>query len=295
MTNFRIFSLHPDIFTSFVGNSLIARGLANQIIGIETCNWRDNFGIGNYKQVDDKPYGGGSGMVLMAEPIIKALESYNCINTNYLPASELPRVISHQSYLPNNSKFLAQILSGKLITKKVNIMMSPRGFRFNQVTAQWLVTNFEEINILCGRYEGFDARVNENVDLEISIGDFVLNGGEVGAMCVVEAISRLVPGFINKGSSVLHDSFSSGLNSYSEFAFENGSKSFRQQFQNQSINIKSPKILNLFDDNDWIKTVLPFIEHPQYTRSQVWRDLEVPQVLIGGNHSEIQKWRKKWY
>jgi tRNA (guanine37-N1)-methyltransferase len=282
--NFRIFTLHPDIFRSFLGNSLIARGIQNKIIDVELFDWRQKFGIGNYKQVDDSPFGGGSGMVLMAEPIISALESVNCINQNEIKETE------HASFLPNNASFFEKVNNGVLNTKKVNIVLTPRGFRYNQPIAEWISENFEEVNLLCGRYEGFDARVSDYVDLELSIGDFVLNGGEVGAMAIIESISRLVPGFITKNTSVLHDSFSSGLNAYSEFAFENGSKEFKNQFET-----KTDAKIKLFDNQNWIETVLPFIEHPQYTRPQSWRNIEVPQVLLSGDHSKIQKWRKKWY
>ena len=294
--NFRLFTLHPEIFSSFISQSLIGRGVSQSIINFEFVNWREKYGIGNYKQIDDKPFGGGSGMVLMADPIIKAMESYNCAG------SENPKIpdvtTEHISLLPNNAKFFDDINSGKLKTKKVNILTTPRGFPFTQQTAEWIVENFDDVNILCGRYEGFDARINDNIDLELSVGNFVLNGGEVGAMCMIEAISRLIPNFITKNSSVLHDSFSSGLNNYSEFAFDNGSQKFREQFENSNHD-KTEKMKiaqkNLFDNQNWIKNILPFIEHPQYTRPEIWRNISVPKVLLSGNHSNIQKWRRKWF
>jgi tRNA (guanine37-N1)-methyltransferase len=284
---FRVFTLHPDIFQGFVSNSLIARGISKEVIDIELVNFRDNFGIGNYKQVDDKPFGGGSGMVIMPEQIMQCMESYNCFEgTGDVYKHGKPRTT------PNNSKFFDKINSGQLKTKKVNISLTPRGFPFVQQTAEWIASNFEEVNMVCGRYEGYDERFCEEIDLELSIGNFVLNGGEVASMCLIEAIARLVPDFITKNSSVLHDSFSSGLNNYEEFAFENGDPKFQKQFLSDKTTNRSK---NLFDDVWYSKNILPFIEHPQYTRPEIWRGKQVPKVLLEGNHSLIQKWRKRWY
>ena len=409
---FKIFSLHPDIFESFTKNALIARGIAKKVIEFEMINWRDKNGIGKYKQVDDSPFGGGSGMVLMAEPIVKSMEENGCFeqlnNTHFEDVkpntsgfltdchserSEESREIQdnssnqnnsrtnlkefnfqqeahlvsfaatpqegnlshsssisvnekdvlksteHHSYSPSNAQFYQDIKSRKRQTKKVNIMMTPRGFPMNQKVVEWLADDFDEINILCGRYEGFDARVNDYVDLELSIGNFVLNGGEVGAMCLIEAVSRLVPDFITKNSSVLHDSFSSGLNEYDEFQFDNSKEHYQNQLKKSIAVAVTPEYLiseklaqktplprggsladgvvlastserilkqvqddgsfsnfqNLFDNSWWKINILPYIEHPQYTRPEIWRNISVPTILKSGNHIKIQKWRKKWY
>ena len=354
---FKIFTLHPDIFSSFISNSLIARAISKQIIQIKIVDWRQSFGIGNYKQVDDKPFGGGSGMVLMADPIINAMVSEGCFEggcKDKAAKSTIEIGISeHKSLLPNNAKFYQQIKSGQLQTKKVNILMTPRGFPLTQQTVEWLAQDFEQVNILCGRYEGFDARINDHIDLELSIGNFVLNGGEVGSMCLVEAVSRLVPGFITKNTSVLHDSFSSGLNSYNEFEFANSKTQYQQEL-NRSKNLKNKgvenklpldkglaaqadwglkgdksqyslndagikvenqinpvssqqfitneqKNINLFDNNYWLQKILPQIEHPQYTRPNIWQDpitdkqKKVYEVLLSGDHAKIQKWRVRWW
>jgi tRNA (guanine37-N1)-methyltransferase len=329
---FKIFTLHPDIFESFTKNALIARGVAKDIIKFEFVNWREKYGIGNYKQVDDSPFGGGSGMVLMSEPIIKAMDDSGCFddseNSNLdrhpelvsgSPTSKnslgtnLKETIEHTSLLPNNSKFYQEIKSGKTKTKKVNIMMTPRGFPMNQKIVEWLAEGFEEVNILCGRYEGFDARVNDFVDLELSVGNFVLNGGEVGAMCLVESVARLVPDFITKNNSVLHDSFSSGLNEYKEFQFENSKGQYKKNIVAATTLSPFSKVattpslslelgnnnfqntINLFDNNWWKSNILPYIEHPQYTRPEIWRGISVPAILKTGDHAKIQKWRTKWY
>jgi tRNA (guanine37-N1)-methyltransferase len=320
---FKIFTLHPDIFESFTKNALIARGVAKDIIKFEFVNWREKYGIGNYKQVDDSPFGGGSGMVLMAEPVIKAMDDSSCFEISGKSSiSRHPELVSeppttedvvetkyevtkeHISYLPNNAKFYENIKSGKNKTKKINIMMTPRGFPMNQKIVEWLAQDFNEINILCGRYEGFDARVNDFVDLELSIGNFVLNGGEVGAMCLIEAVARLVPDFITKNNSVLHDSFSSGLNEYKEFQFENAKTQYQKKLVaaitesplTSSTKLQTAKNApNLFDNNWWKSNILPYIEHPQYTRPEIWRNISVPAILKTGDHAKIQKWRTKWY
>jgi tRNA (guanine37-N1)-methyltransferase len=314
---FKIFTLHPDIFESFTKNALIARGVAKDIIEFEFVNWREKYGIGNYKQVDDSPFGGGSGMVLMAEPVIKAMEDSNCFDNSdnelqdrqidqELPIMEKVVEINneHLCLLPNNTNFYESIKSGKNKTKKVNIMMTPRGFPIDQKIVEWLAHDFEVINILCGRYEGFDARVNDYVDLELSIGNFVLNGGEVGAMCLVEAVARLVPDFITKNNSVLHDSFSSGLNEYKEFQFDNSKAQYKKilvaattvsQLNRTNKNSNYENTRNLFDNSWWKSNILPYIEHPQYTRPEIWSNISVPTILKTGDHAKIQKWRTKWY
>ncbi len=300
---FRIFSLHPEIFDSFKSSGLVARGIKNDIIKIEPYNWRQDFGVGNYKQIDDRPFGGGSGMVLQPDPIFKALQKFDAVSTLFKkPTKE----IEHKKLEPNNSNFFKLVKSlknnpTKNITK-ATISLTPRGFAINQQIVEWLANNFEELNILCGRYEGFDARVSEAVDLELSVGDFVLNGGEVAAMSLVEAVSRLVPGFIAKQTSVMHDSFSSGLNEYKEQSeFVIGKNKLKEckridlldDVLDEDIFAKSTE--NLFDNQKWISQTLPQIEHPQYTRPETWNNWQAPALLKEGNHKLIQNWRRKWW
>jgi tRNA (guanine37-N1)-methyltransferase len=282
MVSYNIFSLHPNIFSSFFENSLIARGVAQEIITYQLINWREQHGLGNYKQVDDRPYGGGSGMVLQPEPIYQSLLEHNSVSPLFEP-SATPS--DHISYTPPNSRFV-DYLAQNPEHKRVTISMTPRGYPLTQDICQWL-TRFETISILCGRYEGFDARVTETVDLELSLGSFVLNGGEVAAMSLIEAVSRLLPDFVTKEGSVMHDSFSASLNSYKEY---------EEYLPNPSIALtqKEPNS-HLFDENLWIQNILPHLEHPQYTRPQTWMNYSVPQVLLEGNHAHIDTWRKKWY
>jgi tRNA G37 N-methylase TrmD len=185
------------------------------------------------------------------------------------------------------------------LLQKCTISLTPRGFPLNQQIVEWLA-NFQELNILCGRYEGFDARVSEAMDLELSVGNFVLNGGEVAAMSLIEAVSRLVPGFISKTESVAHDSFSSGLNYYQEqeeFVIGKTKTEERKRLQDQKPSV-IPTVVqpqNLFDDTLWRRSILPYIEHPQYTRPEIWNNWKVPEVLLSGNHRKVQDWRRDWY
>jgi tRNA (guanine37-N1)-methyltransferase len=287
---YTIFTLQPNIFDSFLSNSLIARGIAGNIISVSRINWREKYGVGGYKQIDDKPFGGGSGMVLQPDPIYKALLDNNLINLlNTVPELES----EHKKTLPNNSFFYKHWKANTSATKKVTISLTPRGYPLNQQVVEWLSANFDEIGILCGRYEGFDHRVNEFVDLEISLGNYVLNGGEVAAMALIESTARLVPGYVTKTENVDHDSFSSELNYYRE----NEEYSIGKKNISKNDKHKEPKTIvdNLFDDSNWIQNIQPNIEHPQYTRPELWQNMQAPKVLLKGNHKEIQKWRSEWF
>lgn len=279
---FKIFTLFPEIFESFLTTGLLGKAVTNKVFEVKTINWRDNFGVGNYKKIDDKPFGGGTGLVLQVDPIFEALQKSGANPT-----------IREKKLLPHNHDFWEQ--EQLLPTKKAIIHLTPRGYPMTQQVVEWL-SGFDEISVLCGRYEGFDERVNNFVDLELSVGNFVLNGGEVGAMCLVESVARLLPDFLVKNTSAMHDSFSSNLNSYSEQAeFVIGKNNLKKP--QETTVLQQPK--NPFDQQNWIKNVLPFIEHPQYTRPSVWQtqnqSLEVPNLILEGDHKKIASWRKKWY
>ncbi len=205
MNRINIITLFPELFTPFL-TVIPFKNIINKSAQLNIVNLRD-FGIGNYKKVDEAPYGGGPGMVLMIEPIFNALKSLND---------------------PNSYK----------------ILLSPRGKTFTQAKAHELTTR-ESITLICGRYEGVDARVEELCDETLSLGSFVLSGGEVAAICVLEATLRLLPDGIGSNESLQTESFSrEGV-----------------------------------------------IEYPQYTRPEEFEKLRVPQVLLSGNHREIDKWR----
>ena len=303
---YNIFTLYPQIFRSFWETSLVARGIQKGIINKQEIDWREEFGIGNYNQVDDKPYGGGSGMVLMTSPIYKAMKTNQALggfsrNGFEKIVKNLDNKNNNQAHnpeiKPNNPYFLDYWKQYK--PKSVTISMTPKGYRFNQKIAEFMAAEFDTVNILCGRFEGFDARISKHIDLELSIGDYVLNGGEVASMSVIESISRLVDGFITKNTSALHDSFSSGLNTYpeqKEFVIgKNRLKQIHQSNSNQESELRNKDYSNLFNQQDYLDNIQPYLEHPQYTRPLEFDRQEVPEVLLSGNHKKIQQFRQDWY
>jgi tRNA (guanine37-N1)-methyltransferase len=283
---YRVFTLHPEIFESFTSHSLIARAISKNIINVEYCNWREDFGHGNYHQVDDRPYGGGTGMVLLADPVFNALTKYDAVSDFFEK-----NIKQNHQIVPNNSSFYATTALKNNYTK-ATVMLTPRGFALNQEISTWL-SKFQELNILCGRYEGFDARLSPAVDLEISIGNYVLNGGEVAAMSLIESTARLIPNFVTKTPSIEHDSFSKEVNRYLENQEFVIGKNNLKHIQPSTKAFKEKE--NLFDDEKWINNVLPFIEHPQYTRPFDWKGSKVPEILVSGDHKKIQDWRERWY
>ena len=166
-----ILTLFPDMFYGFLNDSIIKRARERGLIDIEVHNFRDYSPFKN-KQVDDYSYGGGAGMVLMCEPIFRAIEALRKEDT-------------------------------------MVVMMTPSGDKFNQSIA-YEFSNVKHIILLCGHYEGFDERIKTIVDKEISIGDFVLTGGEVPAMAIVDAVTRLIPGVINE-ESLTNETFNDDL------------------------------------------------------------------------------------
>lgn len=293
---FRIFTLQPQFFDSFFTTSLIAKALKQDVFDTDIINWRDRYGVGNYKQIDDKPYGGSHGMVLQADPIYQALRDTNAISELFSPPSSPS---PHTRIFPNNSRFEELVrsrLSLGLTTKNVTIHLTPRGFPLNQSVVEWLASSFNEITILCGRYEGFDARVNEMVDLELSLGNFVLNGGEVAASALIEAVSRLLPGFLVKEQSAEHDSFSSSRTIYREsMEYILGKQRMQQSSRIAKEYLHQEKIEKLFSNSLWQQTILPYIEHPHYSRPETWMNWTVPEVLMSGNHKKVDQWRKDWF
>lgn len=202
-----ILSIFPEVVGAFSNYSIVKRARENGIIQINPVDPRD-FTRDRHRQVDDYPYGGGAGMVLKPEPLFLAVESLG-----------RPDEI---------------------------IVMSPGGKRFDQGIARTLAAR-NHLAIICGHYEGIDQRVLDNLaTMELSIGDYVLTGGELPAMVVVDAIVRLLPGVLGNRQSLSEESFEEGL-----------------------------------------------LEHPHYTRPASFRGLDVPSVLLSGNHQEIDRWRRE--
>ncbi len=224
---FNIITIFPTIFDSYFKETIIKRAQDKDLITIKIFNLRD-FTTDKHRTVDDRPYGGGPGMILKLEPI------YNC---------------------------LSKIISQKKNRKRKIIILSPRGKTFNQKIAQKFL-DFEEIILICGRYEGIDERVSQYLaDLEISIGNYVLSGGELAAMVVVDAITRMVPGVINS-ESLIEESFS--INSNKTAILEYSQYTKPEIFQNSKFFLKKS------NQREW----------------------KVPSVLISGNHQKIKQWRE---
>lgn len=206
---FHILTLFPEMFSGVLHGSILGRAEKNNIIEFNVINIRD-FVANKHNRVDDYPYGGGRGMVMQAEPIYRAYESVcNAVG-------EKPHVV----------------------------YMSPKGKVFSQAHAVRL-SRVENLLILCGHYEGVDQRIiDEIVDEEISIGDYVLTGGEIPAMAVIDSVSRMIEGVLSNEDSFCDESHYGGL-----------------------------------------------LEYPHYTRPPVFHGVEVPEVLLSGNHALISKWR----
>ena len=205
-----IITLFPEMFKGVFGDSIIKRAVDNKILEIRLTQLRD-FAFDKHKQVDDSPFGGGSGMVLKPEPVFRAVRS---------------------------------VLQNSTATSRRIIIADPAGKTFNQEKAKELA-NVDWLIIICGHYEGFDARIYTLADELISIGDYVLTGGEIPAMAIVDAVARMLPDVLGASDSAETDSFFDGMLSY-----------------------------------------------PQYTRPRNFEGMEVPEVLLSGNHAEIAKWRK---
>ena len=164
-----ILTLFPEMFPSILNESIIKRAIINNLVEVNLINFRD-FSTNKHKTVDDTPYGGGAGMLLQVEPIYRALKS--------IPGSDTA----------------------------LKILLTPQGKLYNQSIAKKLLDN-EHIILICGHYEGFDERVRDYIDLEISIGDYVLTGGEIAALAIMDSVIRLIPGALGSEDSYIHDSF----------------------------------------------------------------------------------------
>lgn len=211
---FDVLTLFPEIFAGYLGQSLLKRAIERKLVEVRLHNIRDWSRDEKHRKVDDRPFGGGPGMVLMAEPVVECVEAVRAESDD----------------------------AGRLV------MLTPQGRPLNQRVVEELAGH-RRILLLCGRYEGFDERVRVILEPdEISMGDFVLNGGEVAAMAIIDAVIRLVP-------EVLGDEQSSGDDSFS-------------------------------GEDRWL-------EFAQYTRPREFRGLEVPPVLLSGDHGEIARWRKQ--
>lgn len=210
-----IITLFPQALQPILSSSILARAQKKGLIEFNLIDLRQ-FGKGRHKTVDDRPFGGGAGMILRPDVLAKALEKAYTYSPKAAPET------------------------GELV-----ILMSASGKPFKQSIAK-LFSKIKHLIIICGRYEGVDQRfIDKYVDEEISIGDYVLTGGEIPALVITDSVTRLIPGVLSKEEATEIESFSHGL-----------------------------------------------LEYPQYTRPSVFEDIKVPDVLLSGNHQEIEKWRK---
>jgi tRNA (guanine37-N1)-methyltransferase len=231
---FDIITIFPNLFSGFLNESLLARAQKKKLLVIKTYDLR-RWTNDNHKTVDDRPYGGGPGMILKIEPIYKAVRFLKSANYKLQITNYKQRVI----------------------------LLSAKGKTFTQKDAKRL-TKYEQIIFICGRYEGVDERVAQHIaDEEISIGNYVLFGGEVASMVVIEAVSRLIPGVVQKEESIKNESFSD----------KEGVQKEHPQYTRPEVFV--PKIRNS-------KSVI--------SNPQKWK---VPEVLLSGDHKKIEEWRKK--
>lgn len=206
-----LLTIFPEMFDSFLNASIIGRAREAGLLDFHATDIRP-YSQNKHKNTDDYPFGGGAGMLMLAQPIADAMKA-----------------VTRPPF------------QGK------RIYMSPRGVPLTQALAQQL-SQEERLVILCGHYEGVDQRVlDKYIDMEISVGDYVLTGGETAAMVLIDCVSRLVPGVLGSAESAGDESFS----------------------------------------NDGL------LEYPQYTRPRVFEDMEVPEVLLNGDHKKISQWRRE--
>jgi tRNA (guanine37-N1)-methyltransferase len=206
---FTVLTLFPGIFSSPLNESLIGKARDKCLLSFNIVNIRD-FATDIHKTCDDAPFGGGAGMVMKAEPVAGAIEHVD-----------------------------------KTWGRPRYIVLTPHGRTFDQDMAVKF-SHVPHLALVCGRYEGVDERIVSMVDDEVSIGDYVLSGGETAALVVIEAVSRLIPQVMGNDTSSADESFTDGL-----------------------------------------------LEYPQYTRPREFMGMEVPEVLLSGNHEKIRKWRRK--
>jgi tRNA (guanine37-N1)-methyltransferase len=235
---FEILTIFPDFFRGPLDYGIVRKTREAELIEILIHDLR-NFTHDRHRTVDDRPFGGGEGMVLKPEPIFEALESLKV-------ASREERVAD--------------------AARESVVLLSPQGRMFTQSVAQEMMS-LDRVILLCGRYEGVDERVGEHLaDCEISVGDFVLSGGELGAAVIVDTMTRLVPGALGNAASSQQESFTTG-----------GVEALRQEGEPPSSTCGSGGLL----------------DYPHYTRPAEFRGMKVPEVLVNGNHDEIRKWRRR--
>src|SRR3989339_548031 len=256
--NFTILTIFPNLIDGYTNESILRRGQKAGHISIRTVNIRD-FTTDKHKTVDDTPYGGGAGMVMKPEPIHAALRSVDGIPFHKSDGfTKLKKIAGTVVGNPKTS----------LRVKKRTVLLSPRGRQFDQRIAEdW--ASLDELTLICGRYEGVDQRVVDHmIDEEISVGPYVLAGGELGALVIIEAVSRLIPGVLGNPDSLEEETHNTA--------------SLHHCITASPIVDKSDEVMRC--SSDVVK------EYPQYTKPAEFMGWKVPEILLSGNHGEIKKW-----
>ena len=249
---FELITIFPEFFAGPLDHGIVRRAREAGLISVGVQDLRE-FTKDRHRTVDDRPFGGGEGMVMKPEPLFEAVESL------------LGRGVGNATE------------PGLREPKTAIVLLSAAGKRFTQETAR-RYAGLERIIFVCGRYEGVDERVAEHLATEeISIGDFVLSGGELPAMLVVDAVTRLLPGALGNEASAQNESFGAGgaLPAGAQRAAPLRGDKHRAAEQ------------QLRESNGAL------LDYPHYTRPAEFRGWTVPEVLIGGNHAEVAKWRQK--
>ena len=222
---FDLLTLFPDLIYNYCSESILKRAQQAGLVEIEAHNFRD-YTADKHHRVDDAPYGGGAGMVLQVQPIYECLKNIKALKHENIKTKQKQRVI----------------------------VLDPAGKKFDQAMAEEF-SKLDRLVMVCGRYQGFDERVYEFVDEKISVGDFVLSGGELPALAIVEAVARLIPGVLGNEESLAGET-------------------------NQKLKIKDK--------------ISKTEESPLYTRPEDFMGMKVPGVLLSGDHKKIAEWRAQF-
>ncbi len=267
---FDILTLFPDIIYNYTEEAIVGRAQRNGLINVSAHNFRD-FSGNKWGHVDDKPYGGGPGMILRVEPIYECLKAIGALSLRGGVRTTTKQSLASTAKASSKSTGLLRRSASRNDNTKV-IVMDPAGKKFDQRMAEKF-SKLDRLVMVCGRYEGFDARVYELADERVSVGDFVLAGGELAALSILEATSRLLPGVLGNQESLVEETFGRNV----KLPMTNVKSTSKSKAQNFDIGNLSFDITK---------------EYPQYTRPEEFMNMKVPQVLLSGDHKKIGEWRK---
>jgi tRNA (guanine37-N1)-methyltransferase len=246
---FEILTIFPEIINDYCSKSILGKAQTKGLIEVIPHNFRD-FTLDKHNRVDDSPYGGGPGMVLQVEPIYRCLEKIGLVR--------------------NGKKSKIKNLKSKIL------IMDPAGKKFDQRMAEKLAKNCDHLVFVCGRYEGFDERIYKFVDEKVSVGDYVLAGGELPALTIIEAVSRLIPGVLGNIESLKEETHNRPQSTV---------------FSLQKNEVRRLKTEDRVKSED--RRPKSNKEYPQYTRPENFMGLKVPKILLSGDHKKIDEWRNK--